>query len=148
MTEQNNKIRFWSRGKCRSFCIQRDFSLLFINTFKAPFIQQPSLKSPLCFSVQFCLIWLKDWHTALRVRFFGRIQKRICDPRSYGFFTTKRAEDPKKNHLPWQRLSPWEKTNTVKTKRKSNTRYNVRINMWNVCISVGNTKVSRIEYTP
>ena len=22
--------------------------------------------------------------------FFGRIQKRICDPRSYGFFTTKK----------------------------------------------------------
>ena len=31
--------------------------------------------------------------------FFGRIQKRICDLRSYGFFTTKKTEDPKKDHL-------------------------------------------------
>ena len=27
---------------------------------------------------------------SLKVRFFGRIQKRICDLRSYGFFTTKK----------------------------------------------------------
>ena len=30
------------------------------------------------------------------VGFFGRIQKRICDLRSNGFFTTKKTEDPKK----------------------------------------------------
>ena len=36
----------------------------------------------------------------LWVRFFGRIQKRISDLRSYGFFTTKKkTEDPKKDHL-------------------------------------------------
>ena len=35
----------------------------------------------------------------LWVRFFGRIQKRISDLRSYGFFTTKKKEDPKKDHL-------------------------------------------------
>ena len=35
----------------------------------------------------------------LWVRFFGRIQKQICELRSYGFFTTKKTEDPKKDHL-------------------------------------------------
>ena len=30
----------------------------------------------------------------LRMRFFGKIQKRICDLRSYGFFPTKKTEDP------------------------------------------------------
>ena len=35
--------------------------------------------------------------------FFGRIQKRICDLISYGFLTTKKTEDPIKDHLPWQR---------------------------------------------
>ena len=35
-----------------------------------------------------------------RVRFFGRIHNRIWDLRSYGFFTTKKTEDPKKDHLP------------------------------------------------
>ena len=35
----------------------------------------------------------------LWVRFFGRIQKQICDRRSYGFFTTKKTEAPKKDHL-------------------------------------------------
>ena len=28
--------------------------------------------------------------------FFGRIQKRICDPRSYGFFTTKKKRKIRK----------------------------------------------------
>ena len=36
----------------------------------------------------------------LRVGFVGRIQKRIFDLRSYGFFTTKKTEDPKKDHFP------------------------------------------------
>ena len=31
-----------------------------------------------------------------RVRFFGRIQKRICDLRTCGFFTTKNTLDPKR----------------------------------------------------
>ena len=33
--------------------------------------------------------------------FFGRIQKRNCDPRSYGFFTNKKMTNPKKDYLPW-----------------------------------------------
>ena len=33
---------------------------------------------------------------------FWRIQKQICDLWSYGFFTTKKTEVPKKAHLPWQ----------------------------------------------
>ena len=39
----------------------------------------------------------------LRVRFLGKIQKRICDLRACGFSTTKKTEDPKKDYLPWQR---------------------------------------------
>ena len=35
----------------------------------------------------------------LWVRLFGRIQKRICDLRSYEFFSTETTEDPKKDHL-------------------------------------------------
>ena len=35
----------------------------------------------------------------LWVRFFGRIQTRICELRSHGFFTTKKTGDPKKDHL-------------------------------------------------
>ena len=50
---------------------------------------------------------------SLRVRFFWRIHKRICDVRSYGFFTTKKTEDPKKDRLLWQRhvlvLLKWKK---------------------------------------
>ena len=32
----------------------------------------------------------------LRVRFLGRIQKRICDLNSYGFFITTKTEDRKR----------------------------------------------------
>ena len=35
----------------------------------------------------------------LRVRFFGRIRKRICDSRSYGFFDTKETQNPKKDYF-------------------------------------------------
>ena len=31
--------------------------------------------------------------------FFGRIQKRICDPRSYGFFATTKTKNPKKDYF-------------------------------------------------
>ena len=34
-----------------------------------------------------------------RVRFFGRIRKRICGPRSYGFFDTKETQNPKKDYF-------------------------------------------------
>ena len=39
---------------------------------------------------------------SLRLRIFRRIQKRICDLGSYGFFYNyqKIREDPKKDHLP------------------------------------------------
>ena len=41
------------------------------------------------------------WHVVflLRVRFFGKIRKRICDPRSYGFFDTKETQNPKKDYF-------------------------------------------------
>ena len=35
----------------------------------------------------------------LRVRFVGRIRKRICDPRSCGFFDTKEMQNPKKDYF-------------------------------------------------
>ena len=41
-----------------------------------------------------CLLFL-----LLRVRFFGRIQKRIYDPRSYGFFATNKTKNPKKDYF-------------------------------------------------
>ena len=34
-----------------------------------------------------------------RVRFFGKIRKRICDPRSSGFFDTKETQNPKKDYF-------------------------------------------------
>ena len=68
--------------------------------------------------------------------FFGRIQKRICDPRSYGFFNTKKKRKiRKKNHLPRQRhvlvLLVMRKIKgknnksivAAKTRRKSNINY-------------------------
>ena len=67
---------------------------------------------------------------------FLRIQKRICDLRSYGFITTEKTEDPKKDHLPGQQhvLVPLvmrkieEKNNkqlilTAKTRGKRNKNY-------------------------
>ena len=36
--------------------------------------------------------------------FFLENPKTVCDLRSYGFFTSKKMENPKiKDHLPWQR---------------------------------------------
>ena len=63
--------------------------------------------------------------------FWENPKKRICDLRSYGFFTTKKMEDPRKDHLPWQRhvlvLFVEKKNNklilTAKTRRKSNISY-------------------------
>ena len=34
-----------------------------------------------------------------RVRFFGRIRKRMFDNRSYGFFDTKETQNPKKDYF-------------------------------------------------
>ena len=33
------------------------------------------------------------------LRFFGKIRKRICDPRSCGFFDTKETQNPKKDYF-------------------------------------------------
>ena len=81
---------------------------------------------------------------SLNVRFFGRIQKRICDLRSYVFFTTKRTEDPKKYHLPWgakvcPRAPRGKKKNnkliqTAKTRRRKSNK--LRMNKRNVYISI------------
>ena len=67
---------------------------------------------------------------SLRMEFFGKIQKRIYDLRSYGFVTTKKTEDPKKDRLLCQRhvlvlLERKKNSNnklilTAKTRRKSN----------------------------
>ena len=38
-------------------------------------------------------------HSLNRPRFFGRIRKRICDPRSYGFFDIKETQNPKKGYF-------------------------------------------------
>ena len=64
---------------------------------------------------------------------FFRIQKRICDLRSYGFITTEKTEGPKKYHLPGQQhvlvmRKIEEKNNkqlilTAKTRGKSNKNY-------------------------
>ena len=40
-----------------------------------------------------------NFDLCLRVRFFGRIRKRICDPRSHGFFDTKETQNPKKDYF-------------------------------------------------
>ena len=40
-----------------------------------------------------------NFDLCLRVRFFGRIQKRICDPRSHGFFDNKGMQIPKKDYF-------------------------------------------------
>ena len=56
----------------------------------------------------FTLLWtylsLQNGRTCValepRLRFFGRIRKRICDPRSYRFFDTKKkTQNPKKDYF-------------------------------------------------
>ena len=55
----------------------------------------------------------------IRVRFFGRIRKRICDPRSYGFFDAKETQNPKKDYF-------------VMTRQAGGTQYIYRIQLeWN-----------------
>ena len=43
--------------------------------------------------------FFREREARLRVRFFGRIRKRICDPRSYGFSDTKETQNPKKDYF-------------------------------------------------
>ena len=49
--------------------------------------------------LQICILILIVRSTLTWVRFFGRIRKRICDPRSYGFFDTKETQNPKKDYF-------------------------------------------------
>ena len=53
------------------------------------------------------------------MRFFGRIQKRICDlDHTDSSLPKKKPEDPEKDHLPWQRTYPRA---TSETKKKQQT---------------------------
>ena len=58
------------------------------------------------------------------VEFFGKIQKRIYDLRSYGFVTTKKTEDPKNDHLLCQRhvLVLLERKKKIATTNRSSRR--------------------------
>ena len=94
------------------------------------------------------------------MRFSERTQKRICDLRSYGFFTTKKTEDPKKDNFPWQQyvlvLLMAKKTKQQQQQQqtdphsedKKKKQHELQMNIRNVYISVWNKNVSRIEYTP
>ena len=55
--------------------------------------------------------------------FFWRIQRQICNLRSYGFFTTKIRDDLKKDHLPWQRALRDEKN---RLRKKTTTNWSSR----------------------
>ena len=69
------------------------------------FFSSPQSPQPFCCCC--CCCFFFSLCTTLDVRVRGRIQKRICDLRSYGFFTTKtETEDPKKDHLPWTKACP------------------------------------------
>ena len=98
----------------------------------------------------------------LRLRFFGRIQKRICELRSYEFFTAKengssqsgkfrrrsftmttaspRALRDEKNRGKKQQTDP-------RGEEKKEKQHKLRMNIQNLYISVWSTNVSRIEYT-
>ena len=88
------------------------------------------------------------------MRFSGRTQKRICDLRSYGFFPTKKPEDPKKDHLPWQQyvlvllVGKKKQQTDPHGEDKKKKQHELQMNIRNVYISVWNTNVSQIEYTP
>ena len=87
------------------------------------------------------------------VRFSGRTQKRICDLRSYGFFTTQKKRKIRKRIIyhdnGMSSYSSWEKKQTdPHGEDKKKQQHELRMNIRNVYISVWNTNVSRIEYTP
>ena len=69
-----------------------------------------------------------NYKTNSKGAFSGKTQKRICDLRSYGFFTTKKTEDPKKDNFPWQQyvlvllMAKKNKTTTTATTNWSSQR--------------------------
>ena len=101
-----------------------------------------------------------NYKTNSKGAFSGKTQKRICDLRLYGFFTTKKTEDPKKDNFPWQQyvlvLLMAKKTKQQQQQQqtdphsedKKKKQHELQMNIRNVYISVWNKNVSRIEYTP
>ena len=89
-----------------------------------------------------------------RGAFLWEKPKTDCDLGSYGFFTTKKTEDPKKDHIPWQRhvlvllMGKNKKQTDPHGEDKKKKQHELQMNIRNVYISVWNTNVSRIEYTP
>ena len=60
------------------------------------------------------------------MRVWKKIQKRICDLRSYGFFTTKtETEDQKKDHLPWTTACPLAPRDEKNRGKKQQTALNL-----------------------
>ena len=119
------------------FCCANDNTIFGTNTlpaswtFKLTEIRGES-KNNFQGKVNTRLPWVQTIKPTVRVRFSERTQKRICDLRSYGFFTTKKTEDLKTDHLPWQRyvlvLLVGKNINNklilrAKTRRKSNMGY-------------------------
>ena len=85
------------------------------------------------------------------VRFSGRTQKRICDLRSYGFFTTQKKGKIRKRIIyhdnGMSSYSSWEKKQQ-QTDPHGEGKKKKQHKLRNGYISVLNTNVSRIEYTP
>ena len=92
-----------------------------------------------------------NYKTNSKGAFFWENPKTDCDLRSYGFFTTKNTEDPKKDHLPWQRhvlvllMGKNKKQTDPHGKDKKKKQHELQMNIRNVYISVWITNVSRIE---
>ena len=101
---------------------------------------------------------------ANRVRFFfwrggGESKNRFVISDHIDSSLSKKTEDPKKDYLPLQRRicprAPREGENRGKKQQadprgehNKEKQHKLRMNIWNVYISVWNTNVSRIEYTP
>ena len=92
----------------------------------------------------------------LRVHFLGESKNRLnfCDLWSYGFFTPKKTEDPKKGSFTMTTACP----RTPRGRKKQQTdphgedkkkkQHKLGTNIRNVYILVWNTNVFWIEYTP
>ena len=68
----------------------------------------------------------------LKAAFFGRIQKRICDLRSYGFFNTKKTEN---DHRVENNRGGKQQTDP-RGEDKKEKQHKLPMNIRNVCISV------------
>ena len=98
---------------------------------------------------------IQKWLDILGVRFFGRIHRRICD--LVWILRQQKAENAKKDHLPWQRhvlmllamTRNKGKNNklilVMKTRRKSN-KHELRINIRNAYISAWNKRFSQRKH--